>query len=183
MLGKALLFSLLTHMPFRTKKSTKMSLCTLCNSIDLLAIPKLPASCNAYNMKNEIPELISVIKRDTNANKAQEQDEPLGIPFHQSLEALEASATTCSICKVVLQDAAQFQIAFNSPEHDEARLIRREKGPDWNMYVAKGANEISGFLVVAHDVERRSVVWVVSAVGLSVDGEHEYIANGCMNGS
>jgi hypothetical protein len=159
------------------------TLCTFCQSLDLLAIPKLPASCNAYNMKNEFPELISVIKRDTNANKAQEQDEPLGIPFHQSLEALEAAATTCSICKVVSQDAAQFQIAFSSPQYEEARLIRREKGPDWKMYVAKGANEISGFLVMAHDVERRSVVWVVSAVGLSVDGEHEYIANGCVNGS
>jgi hypothetical protein len=173
----------LTHIPFRTKNQNKMSLCTVCESIDLLAIPKLPPSCNAYNMKNEIPELISVIKRDKNANKAQEQDESLGLPFHQTLQALEAAATTCSICKVVSQDAAQFQIAFNSPEHDEARLIRREKGPDWKMYVAKGANEISGFLVVAHDVERRSVVWVVSAVGLSVDGKLKYLPNGCMNGS
>jgi hypothetical protein len=160
-----------------------MSLCTLCESIDLLAIPKLPPSCNAYNMKNEFPELISVIKRETNTTKEQEQDEPLGIPFHQSLDDLQAAAMSCSICKVVWQDAPQFQTAFSAPEYEEARLIKREKGPDWKMYVAKGANEISGFLVMAHDVERRSIVWIVSAVGLSVDGEHEYIANGCVNGS
>jgi hypothetical protein len=53
--------------------------------------------------------------------------------------------------------------------------VRKREGPDWKMWLAKGTNEISGFMVVSTDVENKAVVWVLSAVGLCVDGEYVLI--------
>jgi hypothetical protein len=157
----------------------KMHLCTLCQSLDLLNAPKLPESCNTYNAQNESPALISVFKRqklrtdtEKKSNATETADnEPLGIPFHENLSGLRVAAKACSVCKIVAQDVIEFQTAFNAPENEEQQRRMREKGPDWKMYLAKGVNEISGFLVVAHDAENKSVVWVVSAVGLSAGDE------------
>jgi hypothetical protein len=150
-----------------------MSLCTTCHSLDLLNIPKLPASCNAYNVKNDSAALIVVHKRRTaQTEEDQSAYKSLGLPFHQSLPDLQAAATNCSICRVVEQDIAHFRTEFNDPEQEEQRRRKKQKGPDWQMWLAKGVNDISGFMVVSADVENKSVVWVLSAVGLCVDGNH-----------
>jgi hypothetical protein len=156
-----------------------MSLCTLCQSLDFLNVTKLPDSFNLYHRQNESSALISVLKRRTpqadienKANTTQTpDDETLGTPFHENLSDLKVAAEACSVCNVVAQDVNIFQTAFNAPEREEQNRRLRKKGPDWKMYLAKGVNDISGFLVVAHDVENKSVVWVVSAVGISVDGD------------
>lgn len=48
---------------------------------------------------------------------------------------------------------------------------RQREGPVWEMYVARGKNQESGFVVVAQDLGRKSYVWVLAAVGMSCDGE------------
>jgi hypothetical protein len=150
-----------------------MSLCTLCRSVGLLDIPKLPASCNGYTAKNESAALISVIKRRPKSTTANELlDEPLGKPFHQSLEALTAAATECAVCKVIEQDVAVFRAEFVKPEHEERAQRRKNKGPNWKMWLAQGKNDISGFMVVSLDVENGIDVWVLSAVGLCAEGEY-----------
>jgi hypothetical protein len=156
-----------------------MSLCTLCQSLDLLNVTKLPDSCNAYNRRDESSALISVLKKRTLQADIEEKasatqipdDETLGTPFHENLSDLKVAAEACSVCKVIAQDIDVFQTAFNASERQEQNRTMREKGPDWKMYLTKGVNGISGFLVVAHDVENKSVVWVVSTVGVSVDGD------------
>jgi hypothetical protein len=153
-----------------------MSLCTTCQSLDLLNIPKLPASCNAYNAQNESAALISVFKRrTTQTDDDQSADEPLGLPFYNTLEDLQAAAKHCSVCKVIEQDISRFQNEFVEAKQKEQLRVRKREGPDWKMWLAKGTNEISGFMVVSTDVENKAVVWVLSAVGLCVDGEYVLI--------
>jgi hypothetical protein len=150
-----------------------MSLCTVCKSIDLLGVPKLPASYGGYAAHNKSALLIDVVKRRRLGEAAvgKDVDEPLGIPFHQSLDALEEAAKECSICKVVQQDVLDFQTAL-AEDQGEKRKWRKTEGPDGKMWLAKGVNEISGFMVVSDDAGDNNVVWILSAVGLCVDGKN-----------
>ncbi|KAI4645219.1 hypothetical protein J4E93_006019 [Alternaria ventricosa] len=98
-----------------------------------------------------------------------QDQEPIGLPFHQSIEDLEAAAVDCAICKTVQRDVAQFR-----PEHSEAKKepgIREERsgGPDWKMCLVRGVNDTGGFMVVSVDTERWYQIWVVAAVGLCAD--------------
>jgi hypothetical protein len=145
-----------------------MSLCDTCESIDLLNIPKLPATCNGYPAKNKSSAQVLVYRRRTKqADAEQSNRELLGLPFHQSLNVLDEAAGSCSICKVVRQDVTRLQKELAELEPDEQK---NGKSPDWKMYLAKGANEISGFMVVSMDSGNSAVVWVLSAVGLCVHG-------------
>jgi hypothetical protein len=146
-----------------------MSLCKTCQSIDFLSIPKLPATCTGYPMKNKSPALVSVSrKRPKQADADQNIEDALGLPFHQSLDALDQAATTCAICKVVKQDVTQLQKELIELEPDDRKY---EKNPDWKMYLAKGVNDVSGFMVVSVASETPSLVWILSAVGLCVDSK------------
>jgi hypothetical protein len=142
-----------------------MTLCTTCASIDIL---ELPTSCNGYSASNKSPFLVPIFKRSPN----QDPDEPLGIPFHQSLDELNTAAEQCAICKVVQQDIAAFQAAY-AEDRDERKY---SKGPAWKMWLAKGVNDVSGFMVVTADAETKYLVWVLSAVGLCVDGKWSRLA-------
>jgi hypothetical protein len=145
-----------------------MSLCNTCESIDLLNIPKLSPSCNGYPAKNISPTLVRIIKRrskDTITD--QDEDQSLGRSFHQSLEALQEAAAECAICRVVAQDVSRFQAEFAETEND---ALRRTNGPDWKMWLAKGQNDVSGFMVVSEDGGDDTCVWILSAVGFCVDG-------------
>jgi hypothetical protein len=155
-----------------------MPLCNLCQSSDLVNIPQLLTLSSSYPVPNKFfPSLIRIGKtraQQANVSQPQEEDDaPLGYPFHQSVEALKTAveATDCSICKVVEIDVLQFQAEWIEAQRDEACGSRTLKGPDWKMCVAKGANDISGFMVVCEDVANANCVWVLSAVGLCVDGE------------
>jgi hypothetical protein len=152
-----------------------MSLCNVCRSIDFLRIPKLPTSCNSYSAHNKSSSLISVFKKHT-AKVVVDQspgriDEPLGQPFHQSLEELRATSTDCPICKVIEQDVSHFQAAF---VEDQENQVGRggPKGPDYKMWLAKGVNDVSGFMVVSAGINNKTIVWVLSAVGLCVDSKY-----------
>lgn len=151
-----------------------MSLCEVCRSIDFLNIPRLPATCEGYSTHNKSSALLSIYKKRTSVSDANENhhqaDEPLGQPFHQSLEGLTVAAADCAVCEVVKRDVEQLQ----TESAEEAETFRRQKihGPDWKMSLARSVNDISGFMVVSADAERESVVWVLSTVGLCVDGKY-----------
>jgi hypothetical protein len=145
-----------------------MTLCTTCSSIDILNVPKLPTSCNSYSASNKSPFLIPIFKRRRTSQTltSQDPDEPLGIPFHKSLDELNTAAEECAICTVVQQDVTAFQAAYAEDRNEQ----RFSKGPTWKMWLAKGVNDVSGFMVVSADAEQEYLVWVLSAVGLCVEG-------------
>jgi hypothetical protein len=95
--------------------------------------------------------------------------EPLGYPYHLSLDELKTAAKACAICAIVDREVAQFQIQLKDAQQDQT-YGRPEKGqPDWKMYLARGVNDTGGFIVVSFDTFRPSEIWVVAAVGLCVD--------------
>ena len=158
------------------KKQRIMPLCGTCQSCDLVNLPRLPLLCSRYPVPNKsFPSLVRIGKRSNQADAGRpcEDDTPLGFPFHQSLEALrtEAEAAGCSICNVVGKDVVRVQAEWTAAQEADIFGSRALTGPDWKMYIAKGVNDISGFMVVCHDVANTNCVWVVSAVGLSVDGK------------
>jgi hypothetical protein len=123
-------------------------------------------------MGNKYDSLVSVINRRlAEAEAGQGPDEVLGIPFHQSLEELGEAATVCSICKIVQHDVSAFQTAFAKDQEEQVHR-KRFKGPDWKMWLAKGVNDISGFMVVSVDAESKPRAWILSAVGLCVEGKY-----------
>lgn len=152
-----------------------MSLCPTCTSLPLLTIPKIPPSFDAYAATNITPILVQIRKRriqKTEAGRASVNDDP-GLPFHASLDELALAARKCAICKVVQRDVEQFQAEYPKAQ-EEGHPRARDKGPGWRMWVAKSQNnESSAFMVVSLDAENENVLWIVSAVGLSVDGEYQ----------
>ncbi|KAH3970438.1 hypothetical protein HBI81_020610 [Parastagonospora nodorum] len=140
-----------------------MSLCKTCQSLPIVSLPPLPPTCNAYPVGNGSPDLVWVGRRSSKTSPADETAEPLGLPFHQSLEALREAAPTCAICSVVASQVSRFQTAFAEKGQDD---YRQKEGPGWEMYVAKGKNQDSGFMVVAKDQGRGTCVWVLAAVGV-----------------
>ena len=140
-----------------------MSLCKTCTSLPLLSLPPFLASCTAFPVGNASPDLVWVGCRGPDATS-----DPLGLPYHQSLEALQEAASTCAICNVVEPQVSRFQTAFAQKEKNDHRHM---KGPVWEMYVARGKNQESGFMVVAEDRGRSAYVWVLATVGVCCDGE------------
>ena len=122
---------------------------------------------------NISPVLVQIRKRraqKTHTNNP-EYDEQPGLPFHQSLDELAAVSSNCAICKVVQHDVEQFQAEFPRAQ-EEQQPRARGKGPEWRMWLATSQNnQSSGFMVVSHEEENENVLWIVSAVGLSVDGQ------------
>lgn len=154
-----------------------MSLCNLCQSFDVLDVPKLSPEYKIHPVTSrEYPSLVMIMnKRLINLWKENKEDppqnpEPLGLPYHQSIEELEAAAAdNCAICTVVQRDVAQFQSEFSEAKKDTSAHRERSGGPDWKMFVVKGRSDTGGFMVVSVDTKDWFQICVVAAVGLCVD--------------
>jgi len=153
-----------------------MPLCDLCQSVDVLDIPKLPPDYKIHTVtRRDYPCLVQISSqplRDLWKNKQDcpEDQEPVGLPFHQSIEDLEnAAADDCAICKTVQRDVAQFQSEFSGAKKEPGIRAERGGGPDWNMCLVRGVNDTGGFMVVSVDTKYWCQVWVVAAVGLCAD--------------
>jgi hypothetical protein len=151
-----------------------MPLCTLCQSLDLLSTPHLsqwnryPVTSKTYTTLVSVlsPELINTYRE--NNDHTGRNTEPLGLPYHQSLDELHAA--DCAICTVVERDVEKFQQEWEAQMKDD-KAAGREMGlggPDWKMWIARGKNDTGGFIVVSKDRERDYRIWVVAAVGLCV---------------
>jgi hypothetical protein len=145
-----------------------MSLCNTCRSIDLLNVPQLRGSGYGFNSQNESPVLVTMRRKRTGTEE--QLSGPLGEIWHQSREELQASVKDCSICKVVEQDISRFEADLEDSRDNDYFKRRKLKGPDWRMWLARGENEVSGFMVMAADTESEVWVWVLSAIGFCVDG-------------
>lgn len=143
-----------------------MSLCTTCQSADILNVPELSKDLG-FNAQNESPVLVTI--RTKQPQTEEEFSDPLGKKWHQSREELQASAADCSICKVVERDVARFEAELEEAQNNDYFQRRNLKGPDWKMWLARGENDGSGFTVLSADTENKVWVWVLSAVGLCVD--------------
>ncbi|KAI4910948.1 hypothetical protein J4E90_007205 [Alternaria incomplexa] len=153
-----------------------MPLCDLCQPFDVLNIPKLPPDYRIHTVtRRDYPCLVQISSqplRDLWKNKQDrpQDQEPIGIPFHQSIEDLEAAAADdCAICKTVQRDVAQFQSEFSGAKKEPGIRAERGGGPDWKMCLVRGVNDTGGFMVVSVDTKYWFQVWVVAAVGLCAD--------------
>ncbi|KAI4666521.1 uncharacterized protein J4E79_002560 [Alternaria viburni] len=153
-----------------------MPLCDLCQSVDVLDIPKLSPDYKVHTVtRRDYPCLVQISSqplRDLWKNKQDrpKDQEPVGLPFHQSLEGLEnAAADDCAICKTVQRDVAQFQSDFSGAKKEPGIRAERGGGPDWKMCLVRGVNDTGGFMVVSVDTKYWCQVWVVAAVGLCAD--------------
>jgi hypothetical protein len=154
-----------------------MSLCNLCQSFDILDLPNLSPNYTVYPVTSKAyPSLVSNIhklriggwKKDRDDSK--HDSEPLGLPYHQSIEALEAAcANNCAICTVVQRDVAQFKTEFLEAKKDASAYRDRSGGPDWRMFAVRGVGETGGFMIVSADTKAPFEIWVVAAVGFCVD--------------
>lgn len=143
-----------------------MSLCVTCQSVDIFNIPKLPKDLG-FNAQNESPVLVTI--RTKRPRAEEELSGLLGKKWHHSREELQASAADCSICKVVEQDVSRFEAELEDARNNDYFQRRNLKGPDWQMWLARGENDVSGFTVLSADTENNIWVWVLSAAGLCVD--------------
>jgi hypothetical protein len=153
----------------------EMPLCSRCQSLDVLNIPKLSDDWNRWPVTSKkYTSLVSILNqrlldiyRDEKQTTGQNTD-PVGIPFHASLDELKLAAKDCAICVIVEKDVAKFNQEFEAQQNDTS--TRPELGgPNGIMYLARGVNDTGGFMVVSADKERDFRIWVVSAIGICVD--------------
>lgn len=155
-----------------------MSLCSLCQSIDIFNIPKLKLYDDGYGVyAPRDSALVSIINRPMFVPEAQRISQPIEHPgpsFHPFLDDLEAAAKQCAICIVVQRQVAQFKAQLETERKNGNTIYvgRGVEGPDWKMSLAKGGNETGGFMVLSCDAGRPSQLWVLAAVGFCVDGKY-----------
>lgn len=144
-----------------------MPLCRLCLSLDILNVPTLPADYSSFSVPSRThptqidiynSRLATLYRKDSTALP---DLAPLGLPFHQSVAELATSATSCEICSVIHHNVTEFVTEMKDAGSD--------KGPDWRMWIARGAKDTGGFLVISRDSKKWHRIWVVAAVGLCVD--------------
>jgi hypothetical protein len=111
-------------------------------------------------------------KRDDTVNV---NAEPLGRPYHHSLDKFRAAAKECAICAIVDRDITQFQIEFSDAQQDQLYGGPGKGGPDWRMYLARGVNDTGGFVVVSTDITQPFRLWVLAAVELCVNCESQAV--------
>ncbi|KAH8627379.1 HET-domain-containing protein [Alternaria alternata] len=154
-----------------------MSLCNLCQSFDILDFPKLSPDYTVYPVTSKAyPSLVSNIHKlrssrwKTDRGDLPHNSEPLGLPYHQSVEALEAAvANNCAVCTVVQRDVAQFKTEFAEAKEDTSVYMERSGGPSWKMFAVRAMSETGGFMIVSADTKAPFQIWIVAAVGLCVD--------------
>ncbi|KAI4948951.1 hypothetical protein J4E91_005413 [Alternaria rosae] len=157
------------------KEKVNMPLCSLCQSLDVLNIPKLSDDYRIHTVtRRDYPCLVKIISQPLrefwkNKEDRPQDQEPVGLPYHQSVEDLEAATVDCAICKIVQRDVAQFQSEFSEAKKEPGIGVERSGGPDWKMCVVRGVNDTGGFMVVSIDTKAWLQIWVVAAVGLCVD--------------
>jgi hypothetical protein len=154
----------------------KMPLCSLCQTtLDVLSIPKLAPDWNRWPVTSKkYTSLVYILNsrligiyREEKQTTGRNVD-PVGLPFHTSLNELHVAAKDCAICSIVERDVARFQAEFEAQQNDVS--VRPELGgPSWKLWIARGKSDTGGFMVVSADKERDFRIWVVSAVGLCVD--------------
>jgi hypothetical protein len=153
-----------------------MPLCSLCQTtLDVLSIPKLAPDWNRWPVTSKkYTSLVYILNsrligiyREEKQTTGRNVD-PVGLPFHTSLNELHVAAKDCAICSIVERDVARFQAEFEAQQNDVS--VRPELGgPSWKLWIARGKSDTGGFMVVSADKERDFRIWVVSAVGLCVD--------------
>jgi hypothetical protein len=157
-----------------------MELCSLCESIDFFDLPRLPSHYEGCILPwDETTELLALFSlRLNNARKAGEDEnagdfsQPLGIPHHQSVDELRATAEQCPICSLIEQSVSRSLALLSEAENDEqyvyykSRIRRRD--PDWRLWLTRRRDECEGFWVISSGDKVEA--WLIAAVGFSVEG-------------
>ena len=143
-----------------------MALCQLCSSIPFSELPDFPPSFD--NTQSKWDYIHAFIE-----NTANRHGGPPGWPHHPTLEALSVSATSCELCRLILDQVDLFIAEFRAAEQDEFFRRTFNKGyPTFKLWFTKRRGGADGFWVISTGRERgrdRESIFLLAAVGFCVE--------------
>ena len=146
-----------------------MALCSLCQNIPFrsLPTPHTPAGSISISDNHELVELWG----DNNDDYAEPKD-PLGFPWHESLDALAESAKSgCQIC-VLVQSGAQTWIDRYRQAEKTNKLwseYHHEMPHGQRLWLRQRFAGGDGFVVMARHPKQKSKVNLLTGVAFSVE--------------
>ncbi|ROW01241.1 hypothetical protein VMCG_05975 [Cytospora schulzeri] len=152
-----------------------MSLCSLCLTVPWLSLPPTKDNISAARVADN-DEMLEVWY-DHPAYRTQHNEatnQPLGLPFHENLQALALSAKLCPLCGLVQsgvctwintwQDAAKNHKGFIEYHMEKDPIPANER-----LWVTQSYGGAQGFYVWGEHPKKKSM-YLLTAVGFSIDG-------------
>ncbi|KAF2101722.1 HET-domain-containing protein [Rhizodiscina lignyota] len=152
-------------------------LCSICSNISFLDLPPFPPWIGWYHVPlHHLSELVPFVPRDEEDHDALKSGTrkavspgSLGLPYHQSLEALQEAAKTCDVCSLVEESVLRVKGLVEGAFKD-ARFAYYDKsgGPKYEFGITKRRDGEDGLLVwsMAKDNDE---CYLMGAIGYCVD--------------
>lgn len=100
-------------------------------------------------------------------------EDPIGFPYHESFDALEASALSCSLCALVQGEVTSWFVRYNHAATHNLKFIEYTKSrvppPDTTqpLWLTQRFSKGPGFLVLVRCPTRNSGIYVMAGVGFN----------------
>jgi hypothetical protein len=102
------------------------------------------------------------------------EEAPIGLAYHESLEALAEFAKTCRIYNLIQDPLRAYIEKFRQNEEDvsfqyyDIRQLSHALPKTMQLRITKCFNDRDGFFVIMYS-ERRSILYLVAAIGVCAD--------------
>ncbi|KAI8632545.1 HET-domain-containing protein [Xylariaceae sp. FL1651] len=147
-----------------------MALCSLCRDIPFASLAEPPPYPGGYFVADN--EEIPVIGWFEDEEKTMQED-PLGFPWHQSLDALAVSADSCTLCAAIQNGVKiwlnHFKDAEKNPVFVEFHKDYDKVPTGQRLWITKRYGKAPGLLVFARHLLRRHMIFLITGVSFSVD--------------
>ncbi|KAF2006833.1 HET-domain-containing protein [Amniculicola lignicola CBS 123094] len=162
-----------------------MHLCSVCEKIDFLDLPSLPAYYARGSYTHPWGNLVKYLHirlynnsrasvQDLKAGEfAQEFTHEIGLRHHQSLEELRAAATECAICKLIERGVtsciAQLEEAGRDKTYAYYKEKRRYDDLEYKFSLVKRTGDGHGLMVLS--LSKGINPWLLAGIGFCVQDE------------
>lgn len=150
-----------------------MSLCNVCINVPFLSLPK-PVDSSVFTHVGDNEEMLEVHGPSEDGSfETGRLPDVVGVPFHENIEALATSAGSCPLCLIVQAGVQMWingwqHVAENKPSFNEFQRERSPLPTNQPLVLTQCVSGPLGFLVWARNPSSDKILYLLTAVGFSV---------------
>jgi hypothetical protein len=147
-----------------------MSLCNLCSTVPFSSLPS-PLSATRYTRIADNDNLPALFYKDA---EAVDREYATGFSWHEDLDALAASAKTCSLCALVQKGIDAWLDRYNDALANDKLFVEfhESQAPiphGERLWLKKRFGGAPGFVVSVRNPKKRNQVIVLAGVSFAVE--------------
>lgn len=152
-----------------------MALCSTCLSVPWTSLPPVPEYESTCRVADHYEMLeIHFLQSEETTSDHPKPEVPFGFPFHPDIEVLALSAKLCPLCKVIQHSVQAWIDQWTEASKTKKGFVefQMEHNPipvEQQLWITKGCEGAQGFYVWARNSQRKNAVYLLAAVGFSVD--------------